>query len=533
MKRRDFMKRSATVGACCFAGGTAAARAASGDGFDIHPFLKAHPEAVFIARTNVSSKEDANGLFNAGEQFASDLIVPVSNGGYANSTKITVKPNWTCSGPKDGKPVMEKLGVNTDPNFIAGWVTGMRTKGPQDYYIRECACPQAWEDMGWSGMCDKYNINLRDLSSMDYWELEEGKDIIFRDVPDGVVMRKIGFMAPMTAEDTVLINIAKLKAHGMGITASIKNLQGISGKQFHNMCARYDSIKKNPKYRKYTKFFQKKFEKNIEKLYKKHLKDGIPRWDRPDANGGIWQEQWVNRMLDSLSVTPCQLHMVEGVYSQDGNGFGSGPHDKLGKYGVTSRDYMSNIVIFGLDPFRVDIVSHWLAGHEPGNFGLFHIGIERGMSDVLDPADIPIYEWKNGKAEASSLKSFDRTPLVTYYLQRDYDGQNEPQFHMCDEPFDYTAWKKGTRVGDCTPSIRQLGRDGQNRVVMELNLPKREDVWVDVRNKRGEVVWRLIGDGLEPGVHEIVWDNFDSPGLYSAYVKGMGWEAKEKIQLIS
>jgi len=334
----------------------------------------------------------------------------------------------------------------------------------------------------------------------------------------------------MNEPDTFLLNIAKMKAHGMGITAAIKNLQGISGKRFSQMCTGYDKIRRSFG-KKYDKFFQRRFEKHIKKLHAKHVKEGYPRWDRPSDKGigGSTMESWSHRILDQLSVTPIGLNIVEGIYSQDGNGFGNGPHDKLGPYNVTSRDYMSNIMVFGLDPFRVDIITHWLAGHEPGNFGLFHIGIERGMSDVLDPHDIPLYSWKDGQATLSKLDSYKRTPLLTYYLARDYDGQNESNFHMVDEPFDYSAWKKGTRVGECTPSIKELGRDSTNRVVMELNLPKREYVYVDVLNRDGEVVGQLLADKLDAGTHQVVWDGFASPGLYNAYVKGMGWDAKREI----
>ena len=89
---------------------------------------------------------------------------------------------------------------------------------------------------------------------------------------------------------------------------------------------------------------------------------------------------------------------------------------------VKAMDFMSNNIIFGKDPFRVDIITHWLAGHEPGNFGLFHIGIERGLSNVLDPNDIPVYLWKNGRAKKVKLDSLKRTPLLTYYLRRNTNG---------------------------------------------------------------------------------------------------------------
>ncbi len=111
--------------------------------------------------------------------------------------------------------------------------------------------------------------------------------------------------------------------------------------------------------------------------------------------------------------------------ASDGDGFSGGPHDGR------AMDFMSNNIIFGKDAFRVDIITHWLAGHEPGNFGLFHIGIERGVSNVLDPFDIPVYLWENGQAKKVSLDTFKRTPLLTLYLRRNYDGYNEDQISPC------------------------------------------------------------------------------------------------------
>ena len=234
-------------------------------------------------------------------------------------------------------------------------------------------------------------------------------------------------------------------------------------------------------------------------------------------------------MLDSLSVTPTALNMVEGIYSQDGSGFGNGPHEKIGTADITSRDYMSNMVMFGVDPFRVDIVNFWLAGHEPGNFGLFHIAHERGMSDVLDPHDIPVYLWENGRAKRTSLDTLPRTPLVTAYLRRDYHGQNEPEYHMCDEPFDYSGWKAGKSPGECTPSIQELGLDKENNMLMEVSIPERDNIYIDVVDRNGDKVWRLSAEDLEPGVHQVTWDNFDKHGMYTVYMKGMRWHTKKQI----
>jgi hypothetical protein len=234
-------------------------------------------------------------------------------------------------------------------------------------------------------------------------------------------------------------------------------------------------------------------------------------------------EQWVQRMIDSYSATPIGINIVEGIYGHDGDGFSGGPHNGR------AQDYMSNNVIFGKDAFRVDIIAHWLAGHEPGNFGLFHIGIERGVSDVLDPFDIPVYLWENGKARLVKLDTMKRTPLVTHYLRRNYDGLNEDKFHLCDEAFDYASWKKGDLAKNVSPSIRAIGTNANENVVMEVSVPEKGDVYVDILNRHGDVVWRLEADGLEPGKHEVVWDGFSQPGVYNMYVKGMGWDAEREM----
>ncbi len=529
MKRREFLSGSAAglagLGAAACSGPVQRLSRHEGPGFDVHPFVRSHPEAVFIARTNVGRFTDEEGMRSAGRDIGRELIVRVPRNGYPDTARITVKPNWTAS----GKAIPENLGINTDPWFVEGFLQEMKKTGPQKYYLRESASPQNWEAKGWTAMAERNGFDLRDLSSKDYWELDRG-DVHFVDVPDGVVFRRVGYQAPVNEPDTFMVNIAKWKAHGMGITAAVKNLQGANAKDFHKFCSPTNELGefRHREGQRYNKFFHRSFEDHVRELHARHMKEGYPRWDRPEPGGGLWMEQWVQRTLDNVSVTPTHINVVEGVYSRDGNGFTLGPHEKRGDTNVSAMDYMSNIVIFGIDPFRTDIVSHWLAGHEPGNFGLFHIAIERGMSDVLDPFEIPVYEWKDGKAELVKLDDFERTPLVTYYLQRDYKGQDEQRYHLCDEPFDYSAWKRGAKVSDCTPSIRELGRDRRGRTVVELSLPNKDDVTVEVRNSRGELVWRLIADDLEPGAHQVVWDNFDAPGLYGYYVRGMGWDAEAR-----
>ena len=527
MKRRDFIKVSSAAGMAGLVGRGYDAFEnpfdARVEGFELHPFIKEHPEAVFINLTSVKEKTDAKAIYDAAFKLSGEMFVKAGKGkGYPNSTKITCKPNWTSSRIDKNDPAAN-LGITTDNNFIEGFLNGVKTKGPQEFYLRECASPNSWTANGYLPMCERNNFNLKNLSTTDFWDL--GDEIIFKKI-DGVVFKEAGYMAPMNAPDTFLINIAKFKSHQMGITASIKNLQGITGRKFHQFCGgHFDIFKSYDK--RYHPYFQPDYMARVAGLHKKHVAAGIPRWDtvmdRPPYGGGLFMEQWVNRMLDSFSVTPTGINIVEVVYGRDGDGFAGGPHN--GK----AKDYMSNNIIFGKDAFRVDIITHWLAGHEPGNFGLFHIGIERGLSNVLDPNDIPVYLWEDGKARKVKLESLKRTPLVTYYLRRNTNGQNEDKYHLCDEPFDYSSWKKGTLSKAETPAIKALGTDSNDKVVMEVSVPEKGDVYVDILNRHGELVWRMHADNLEAGTHQVVWDGFSSPGLYNTYVKGMGWDAESEM----
>src|ERR1035437_6454611 len=64
--------------------------------------------------------------------------------------------------------------------------------------------------------------------------------------------------------------------------------------------------------------------------------------------------------------------------------------------------------------FRGDAIGLWLAGHEPGNVNLYRTAKERGLSDTVNPREIPVYE-----------------------LPR----EGEASLHLLDEPFDYDRHK--------------------------------------------------------------------------------------------
>jgi hypothetical protein len=201
--------------------------------------------------------------------------------------------------------------------------------------------------------------------------------------------------------------------------------------------------------------------------------------------------------------------MVEGIYGRNGNFMeGPGPNN-------TAQDFMMNTVIFGKNPFLVDIVAVWLAGHEPGNLGLFHIARERGLSPLINPWDIPLYLWED-EPRLVTLDTFERTPLLTYYLRKDYDGQDEPVWHMLDESYDYGA---SARVAPSSPNVQVLGSRNLGRAnaatVLEYRVPTPGYVTLEVFDVQGERQ-AILAEGLAAqGTHAATWQHGQSPGSYT------------------
>jgi hypothetical protein len=171
-----------------------------------------------------------------------------------------------------------------------------------------------------------------------------------------------------------------------------------------------------------------------------------------------------------------------------------------------------------MNAFYVDIIGHWLGGHEPGNFGLFHMAKDRGMITHFNPSDIPLYDWDPEKgATLAALEEFERTPLKTYYLRRDYDGGTEPYWHLVDEPYDYTPVS--------TPSMKvadlhfSLGENYPNPVHWKTTIPfsiqRPGHVYIEVINPQGMVADILENRRLAAGSHMVTWQCQNKPaGLY-------------------
>jgi hypothetical protein len=303
------------------------------------------------------------------------------------------------------------------------------------------------------------------------------------------------------------MNVAKLKAHGMGLTLSAKNLQGTIAKKYQAHCKGFgEHLDILP-----GDYHADAFD-NIFTNYNRRLAEGVPRWDRPGSSGGIWQETWATRCLDNNASTNVGLHVIEGIYGRDGD-FMDGP----GMEGIAT-DYMCNYIIFGMNAFYVDIIGHWLGGHEPGNLGLFHMARERGMITHFNPSGIPVYDWDaESGATLGELNDYKRTPLKTYYLQKDYDGGTEPYWHLVNEEYDYGS--AGTSTMKAAGLHFSLGENFPNPVKWQTTIPfsirHPGHVYIEVINPQGMVVGILEDRRLAAGSHMVTWQCLNKPaGLY-------------------
>jgi len=257
----------------------------------------------------------------------------------------------------------------------------------------------------------------------------------------------------------------------------------------------------------------------VEANFKRHT-GTIPRWDTldvprndPKYNDAYYytalcMELWAQRTIDNHAASPMGLHIIEGIYGRDGD-FNNGPNPfgNENNYDGRAWDYMTNIVIFGKSPYLVDIVGHWLGGHEPGNFGLFHIAMERGKLDVMNPMNIPVYEWQDGVAVRRPLTSFTRTPLRTFYLQQ---RTKEPLWHLCNEPFDYTKVSEKKLSIPAKPTTRVLNQHYPNannpQLAIEFSVPERGWVLVEILDQSGNNVEVISNAICEAGYHMAAWN---------------------------
>jgi uncharacterized protein (DUF362 family) len=391
--------------------------------FGLHPFIERNAKAVFIRRTSVRDKMDAPAKLREGLALARQIFVPMDRPGIPITHRVVLKPNATGVYDRVRKPE-ENWGVGTDPQFYEGMVTGLQELGLKQFHFVESTRYDLWNVRGFNDINERLGVRIGEPTRRTR-HLREGFETNWARVPDGVVFTRIPHYAPVGEPDTWLLNIAKWKAHSMCLTQAVKNLQGLVAHPFTSFCHGWRTVLDVEPVMKAE--VNPRVEPVVNRFFELHKQRQFVRYDAPGTVRGqmaitpIAQEIWAHKTCDNLSTLSPGLSMVEGIYGRDGDGFNVG------------TDYLTNVVMFGKDPFRVDVVGLYLGGHEPGNVHLYRIAKERGLTDTFNPWAIPIYEWTDAGPVERKLTDFPRTPLKTIYLTR----PGEPELHLVDDPFDY------------------------------------------------------------------------------------------------
>jgi hypothetical protein len=498
ISRREFLQTLSTASAAVALTSSrlfGSVRSKTASYFRVHPFVEAHPNAVFIMRTDVDVKTNSAAVKQAGLTFGQSVFGPSDSPGVPMSYRVAIKPNIVMMPSKDER----NMGIVTDPYFVEGIIESLKLLGlpGSQFYLREVNDPGQFENSGYAQMAQRTGADLRKLD--DPVGIIAEKELQWVDVPSGQWFTRIPYLWPVNSPDTWLLNIAKMKTHLMGMSLCAKNIQGANAIPYVVHCAEYNSDMGIS-----SDHIKADANASILDSYNRHVAQKIPRWDRPGSDGGLWQETWATRCLDNNSVTTAGLNIIEAVYGREGP-FGAGP-------GEDGRgiDHIMNLIVFGKNPFHVDTVGLWLGGHTPGNFGYLHMAIERGLSSLLDPAAIPLYEWKSdGSAILSQLTSFDRTPLRTQYLCRNYNGQVEPEWHLVNEPYEYSTTDVKLRA-ETVPQVIALHQNYPNpfngSTWITFEIPRDGHVIVEVLDVQGRIVDRLMDRYCLRGPHLVRWD---------------------------
>lgn len=384
--------------------------------FGLHPFIEANPKAVFIRRTHVAHKMDAPAKLREGLTLAREIFVPMDRAGVPVTHRIILKPNITTV--RGRRPKEDNWGTGTDAQFYEGLITGLRELGLRKFHFAEANMYPYWNDHGYMDVHDRLGVKVNEPERYPR-NFRDGDGITWSKVPDGVVFTRIPHYAPVNEPDTWTLNVAKWKAHGMCVTQTVKNEQGMCVSPYQRFCQGWQMVLEPPDYMQPD--INPRAEETVKRFFERHVKS-FGRYQSRAELSPMHQEIWAHKTLDNMSaLTRMGLAMVEGIYGRDGDGFGYG------------NDIMANVVMFGKDRFRVDLVGLYLSGHEPGNVHLYRIARERGLSDTFNPWEVPVFEWTEGRGVPRKLSDFERTPLKTYYLRKD----GEPAYHLVNEPFDY------------------------------------------------------------------------------------------------
>jgi len=386
--------------------------------FGLHPFIEANRGAVFICRTKVSSRMDAAGMRAEGLRLGREIFLPMDRPGIPITHRVVLKPNVLTQRLARGA----QINWGTDPDFYEGLLTALAGVGLKKFHYSEANYRTSRWSHQYDDIHERYGVEVSEPERRAR-HYRNGFEMNWSRPADAVVYRQVPHYPPIGEPGTWLFNIAKWRSHGMCLTQSCKNAQGLTVWPFQRFCTGWPMVTGVPDHMK--PYICPDVVERITRNLESHRRMGYRRYDSTALLGPLEQEIWAHKTCDNLSTLKFGLAMIEAIYARN--------EDRSDPI----KEFLPNMVMFGKDPIRLDLVGLWLGGHEPGNVHFYRIAKERGLSNTFNPWEVPVYEWTEGRPVRRKLTDFPRTLLKTYYLQT----EREPLYHMADEPFDYDRVK--------------------------------------------------------------------------------------------
>ena len=382
----------------------------------IRPEILNNPKAVFLIETHVDVPRDTRGFFPAaqeeleriGKKTAGDIFIK----GTSRGGSTLIKPNFTTVPDSVLSPV---VGIITSPDFIAGFVEGLRESGNTNVIVGERGSNvRVHRKTGIYSVFDRHDIHLIEATYRSFSHYSK-KELNWHKAANPVVWKNIPTYRPIGDDDTTFINMPKLKCHNLGLTTlAVKNLQGAVPIGYGQYCNTWSSLPfLESRGVNYKRDFVSDYQERIEAAFLKHRSEKYKYWDYEqyfaeyESRGGweafrkirndqkkvndfmqgidrlMWDEQWCQRALDSAGAIQPDINIIEGVIGRDGSGFEIG------------RDELCNIVIVGMSMIEVDSIGSWIMGHDPRELYYTKIAKERGLGEN-DPGKINLYWIRDG-----------------------------------------------------------------------------------------------------------------------------------------
>jgi len=259
------------------------------------------------------------------------------------------------------------------------------------------------------------------------------EEIIWAEVPNGVVHKTVPFVAPITGKEFLILN-PTLKTHNLGIhTMCGKGLQGIIATEFKHFCGFNDAWGTGHySAERLANYYQPDLCESIAEAYQSHIQRDLPFWKsyRDRTTGVSRFETHSQRTADAVSAVNKIyegriFNIVEGLIGRDGTAFNQG------------NDYYAGLLIAGVSIFEVDKVAAWMMGHDSKYIPWLVVGEDRGFgsSDIHDTEIYLLPE--NRRVSPEELRELVVPLPVNLHGQCERMGLGDILFHD-----DYIASKR-------------------------------------------------------------------------------------------